>query len=341
MEHLLKMRNVELAFKDFVGSAPCDLRQRAFEVQEIHTLIENSDPKYHPLLLSNYTYVLPEDYFFDPAQDVAAFQHYRYMPASYHEHEFFELACVLSGSFTNYTQGTCLTLVPGDVMIMAPHIRHAVSTFADDGIMINILIRSSTFEQNFMNALPQNDLLRNFFVNTLYKTSTTPYLLFKTGKDPQLQAYILSLSEESRRNRRYRNTMLTAMTSIFLALLLRNHEKDLIFPNLKPTSKNENTIFILQYMQKHYDTITLSHLAGFFNYSERQIQRIILAATGVSFRENILMLRMAHAAEKLKNTGLTISDIASSVGYYDASNFRHIFKKYYGTTPQQYRNEHA
>jgi len=100
---------------------------------------------------------------------------------------------------------------------------------------------------------------------------------------------------------------------------------------------NENVIFILQYMQKHYTTITLSHLADFFNYSERQMQRIITTVTGLSFSENIKKMRMTHAAGLLTNTNLTVQEIAEMSGYYDASSFRHLFKRFYGQTPQQYR----
>ena len=128
-----------------------------------------------------------------------------------------------------------------------------------------------------------------------------------------------------------------AFVALFLVTLLRNHEANVIIPGIAPSLMNENTIYILQYMQMHYTTITLSELAQFFNYSERQIQRIITATTGMSFSDNIKRMRMNRASELLKDSTMTISEIAESLGYYDASNFRHIFKNYYGMTPQQYR----
>lgn len=98
-------------------------------------------------------------------------------------------------------------------------------------------------------------------------------------------------------------------------------------------------VFILEYMQKNYTTITLSHLSDFFNYSERQMNRIIKTATGMTFGENIKKLRMNHAARLLSESSTAIRTIAELLGYYDVSNFRKIFKSYYGMTPSQYRDK--
>lgn len=47
--------------------------------------------------------------------------------------------------------------------------------------------------------------------------------------------------------------------------------------------------------------------------------------------------RMNKARDLLKSTGLSISEIAAQVGYDDALAFSKIFKKEYGTSPTQYR----
>lgn len=96
---------------------------------------------------------------------------------------------------------------------------------------------------------------------------------------------------------------------------------------------NENTIFILEYMQKNYSTITLAHLAKFFNYSERQIHRIIKSTTGMTFGENIKKIRMSHAAKLLSESNMTIQEIADLLGYYDVSSFRKVFKSFYNAPP--------
>lgn len=336
INHLLPMRELECEYKELYELHP-EIADHGLNLDDFKTIIEKSDDKYQNLYLDDLSAFLEEDKFFQRSQDVSAFHHYRFMPAIYHEHDFFEVACVLSGSFHNFIGEQDVLLTEGDILILAPHTKHAVCSFHEDSILINILIRKSTFHEHFMEVLPDNDLLHSFFAKTLYQPSSTPYLLFKTGTDDALTNCILEMNNEFRRNKQYKNTMLAALTSIFFVTLLRKHEKDVIIPGLNPSIMNENTIFILEYMQKNYATITLSHLADFFNYSERQIQRIITTATGYSFSDNIKRIRMKHAARLLKDTDMTIVDIAASLGYYDASSFRHIFKHYYKITPQQYR----
>jgi len=90
-------------------------------------------------------------------------------------------------------------------------------------------------------------------------------------------------------------------------------------------------------MENNYADITLKQMAEFFSYSERQLSRIIKTATGKNYEALIRDLRMRRAKELLEYSDLSISEISDSLGYYDTSNFRQAFKKYYRTTPADYR----
>lgn len=61
----------------------------------------------------------------------------------------------------------------------------------------------------------------------------------------------------------------------------------------------------------------------------------------MSFSENILKLKMNHAARLLSNPDLSITMIAEELGYSDAGNFRAVFKKYYGVTPMEFRTQQS
>ena len=339
MEELLKMRKIEQDYKNYYMESGLRTEEQAISITELRKIFAEGNARYRHLFREDFFGSLMEDAFFPKKQDISVIQHFRYMPATFHQHDFFELACVLSGSFINFIENQKIRLYPGDIFILSPHTRHAVCAYQDDAVMVNILIRSSTFEQHFLKILPDNGLLYDFFVRTLYDSPNAPYLLFKTGKDSALSSYILQIIREFQRNRRYKSTMLSSLLAIFFVTLLRNHEKDVVVPSIKPAVMSENVIFILQYMQKHFTTITLSHLAEFFNYSDRQMQRIIKTVTGLSFSENIKKMRMNYAAELLSKTHLTVQEIAEMSGYCDVRSFRQLFKSFYGRTPQQYREQ--
>lgn len=127
--------------------------------------------------------------------------------------------------------------------------------------------------------------------------------------------------------------------TIYFSLLLRNHEQNVIIPNPKQHSPESNFIYMLHYLQSNYMTTSLKEFADFFNYSERQINRILHDYTDLSFSENIQKLKMNKAAVLLANPQLSLSDIAASCGYSNTSYFRNTFLKYYGETPADYRKK--
>lgn len=342
MDALYTLRDMELSFQGYFKATGFQTLERALTPEEFEKLQAASGKEVLPLLSQSLDFLTPslsEADFFLEREDISALQHLRYMPAIYHVGEFFELECVLSGEVTSFVEERLLTLSAGDVLILGPGTRHAACTYEEEGIMINILVRQSTFEKRFLHLLPDADIIRGFFQNALYHSPSTPYLLFPTGDGAFLQRHILPLLRECERNSRYKNTMLGSMLSMFLVELLRSHEKDVVIPTLDPSVMREDTLFILEYMQKNIATISLSHLAEFFNYSERQMRRIIKTATGMSFSENRERIRMRMAEDLLKNTGRTVADIADCLGYCDISAFRHAFRLYAQKTPSEYREE--
>jgi AraC family transcriptional activator of pobA len=339
-ENIRRLRPLEQEFKHFYETTGLQTSAAPLTMDDFTALLEEQYPDYRHLNICSpvdFTESLSEDQYFQTQLDVAAIESLRYVPALLHRHQFFEVACVLSGNVKNFNGSQAMDLCTGDILIMPPDSSHGICTYEDDCIMINILIRATTFEHHFLNLLPKDDILYGFFVNTLYGSSDTPYLLFRTGDDVDLREQVLRILQESGRNNRYKNTMLTSLLSVFFVDLMRNHEKDVVIPILNESVMNQDTIFIIEYMQKNFSTITLRHLAAFFNYSERQMQRIIRTATGLSFTGNIRKIRLNHAKELLSTTPLSVQEIADYLGYYDTSGFRHAFRSGTGMAPQEFR----
>ena len=60
---------------------------------------------------------------------------------------------------------------------------------------------------------------------------------------------------------------------------------------------------------------------------------------GKSPQEFLISYRMKKAAELLKLTSLSISDIGNAVGYPNQLHFSRAFKHVYGISPRQWRFE--
>lgn len=282
-----------------------------------------------------------ESVFFEQEYDVAVFRHIRYLPPITHAHKFFEMICVLSGTCTNSIAGTSFQMNPGDICIIAPNTSHSLQAFSDDCIIYNFLIRASTFDTTFLEILSDKDILAEFFTKALYNNQNSTYLLFKTGNDKDLEDFIFHIYSENARDLKYKNRMLNSLISAFFIILLRNHEKDVIVPNPAGEEYDANIIFILNYMQSNFRTLSLAELARFFNYSERHLSRLIKDYTGSSFTSIIRELKVHKAAEMLKNPNTPLSEIIEASGYSDLSNFYRSFKKYYDVTPVEYRQKYV
>ena len=66
----------------------------------------------------------------------------------------------------------------------------------------------------------------------------------------------------------------------------------------------------------------------------------IKSLTGMGIMEYVTRKRMMEASELLKNSRLSISEIAVRTGYTDNQYFSRAFRQYSGTAPSFYRKQH-
>ncbi len=282
---------------------------------------------------------LDEDSFFNPGENVGIVEHARYLPPLLHSHTFFELVYNREGTCTNYMDNKAHTLLPGDICIIAPGHEHALAAFSDDADIINLQIRTSTFENSFLGLLSDKDVLSNFFMHCLYNIQDQNCITFRTGNDTVLTDISAQLSKEFFGDSKYRGRMMDTLISLFFIHLLRVHEKDVLMVPDGNSANDENLILMLQYIQNNYANLTLAELARFFGYSERHITRIIKNSTGKNYSEITKELRMKKAAELLGNKEIPINSIMEMIGYNDLSTFYKAFKSYYGMSPAKYREQ--
>lgn len=94
----------------------------------------------------------------------------------------------------------------------------------------------------------------------------------------------------------------------------------------------------IEYMSEHLDeTLRVGRLAERAGISASHLGVLFRAATGVSPREYLRLLRMHQACCWLSGTGFQVKDIASRLGYRDAFHFSRAFKAFTGVSPTCYR----
>lgn len=77
----------------------------------------------------------------------------------------------------------------GDICIIPPEVEHSLYVF-DDSVIINILIRKSTFNDTFLEVLSDENILSSFFIKILYTKSYDKYIIFRANNNPKIKELI-------------------------------------------------------------------------------------------------------------------------------------------------------
>lgn len=85
---------------------------------------------------------------------------------------------------------------------------------------------------------------------------------------------------------------------------------------------------------------SLDKIADTFHISRRHLTRLFRAHTGVSINDWLQQQRIELAANLLKDTDLSITDIASHVGFESPSHFASIFRQHHSQPPFLWRKQH-
>ena len=90
--------------------------------------------------------------------------------------------------------------------------------------------------------------------------------------------------------------------------------------------------------QNFQNDISVEEIASFCGLNRTYFGRIFKETVGKSPQQFLLSYRMAKAAELLKLTALSVSDIGNAVGYPNQLHFSRAFKNVYGVSPREWRN---
>lgn len=97
-----------------------------------------------------------------------------------------------------------------------------------------------------------------------------------------------------------------------------------------------------KYIQEHLaEDLTAELLAGQAYISKTHLFRLFRQEENMTPVEYITRTRLFYARELLKNPEMSITRIATSVGYSNYSYFTRLFRKEFGMTPSQYQRKYG
>ncbi|MCD8151426.1 MAG: AraC family transcriptional regulator [Clostridiales bacterium] len=132
-------------------------------------------------------------------------------------------------------------------------------------------------------------------------------------------------------------TCCLAAMQCYLSLIFTELLRDQIYTAEKENLQDTNLTEILTYISNHLNDISLNSLAEHFHYDSAYLSKLLKKYFGRTFSNLVSEMRVSRVATYLLNNDISIDAIVEQLGYYDRSYFNRVFRKRYGCSPQEYR----
>lgn len=135
-------------------------------------------------------------------------------------------------------------------------------------------------------------------------------------------------------------------TSLEEIASLAKQSLDLLIEEFAQQLERQNSPYLVavqNYIERHYQdpNLSLDEIAVAVGLSPSYLSTLFSEILGLRLFEYINRFRLNRSMSVLLNTDKTINEIADDFGFSSARSYIRNFKKYYNTTPGQYRKQHA
>ena len=252
-------------------------------------------------------------------------KHPRYnMP--HHWHNETELMYVRKGHFLLSINGKEYTLKEGDLCYIAEGALHG-------GIPQDCIYECLVFDSNSL--LHHMDLVQNY-LNDIENGSHFIQPVFTAKQPGILKCASRMFAAAQSEKRGWELLALAGLYDFYGTVIQQNYRED-SSADANTSQRVRQIKTALEYIEQNYNkpiTLeTLAHISGLSAKYFCRYFRNILNRTPIDY---LNYYRMERASLLLEEGKLSVTDVAYACGYNDSSYFVRIFKKYKGTTPNQY-----
>lgn len=252
----------------------------------------------------------------------------------FHRQDFFFINYAYRNGYNalSATYDNLIAVHENEIYVGQPYSGYALRGKSEKEIVIlGVLVRKEAFFREFLPLVYADAALFRFFVNPQRNQFSDEFIHLSLPAQHAIRSLLELMVMEYTDAKNDTQQVLKSMLQTLLLEIARRRRLQASVAVPKPVSGR-----LLAYMDDHSDAVTLKVIANRFGYHPNYVSALLHRETGHTFSEILLEKRMERAALLLKNTAFPIEEIASLLGYGNASNFYKAFKSYYGTTPREY-----
>lgn len=273
----------------------------------------------------------------EKGQLISVRPHTRFVHFPAHRHNYVEMIYMCSGRLRQKIDDEELVLKEGELLLLSQNAVQEIETAEKEDIAVNFIILPEFFDRTLQMMGTEENQLRSFIIECLKgRESSVSYLHFKVADLLPIQNLVENLVWTIL-NRQPNRRSIHQITMGLLFLQLMNYTE-----RVEAGRQDQEQIVllsVLRYIEENYRMGQMSELAEKLHYDSCSMSRMIRRMTGKTYTELLQEKRLQQAVFLLETTEMCVSDIGERVGYENLSYFHRIFRKRYGVSPGEFRNE--
>ena len=156
----------------------------------------------------------------------------------------------------------------------------------------------------------------------------------------EISQFCVRLVDEHRLRHKNSAVVARALTDLLIIDLLRDYEKSSHHKQKKTDAAAVRVARVLEWVDNcDEDTISIGQMAKVAGLSTSSFHRKFWDVVGVTPKDYIVRKRIETARDMLKQTDISIIDIAMQCGFSTSQYFATVFRRYTGFTPSEYRKQ--
>ncbi len=263
-----------------------------------------------------------------------------FLEVPFHWHEEAELIAIKKGKGVVLVDLSPYEVEAGDIVFVLPGQLHAIRQRGDCVMEYeNILFRAELLEGSGV------DLCSTHFLHPLFSglVNFSPYIGAGCTYFETISACIAQIDSVcSRRPFGYQMAVKGFLFQLLFELVTNHTMAQETGSLIGHRKALEKVKLVLAYVQRNYGrAITIEEIAGVCHYSKSHFMKFFKEAMGMGFVQYLNDYRLGIASQRLLSGQEGILEVAASCGFENLSYFNRLFKRKYGISPSQFRNQYV
>ena len=304
---------------------------------EERAILEEKPEVIKDLYTNQNNFIIESEKFLGDDSLIMVRKHTRFVDFPKHKHDYIEVNYVYHGKLKQTVGNEPLTLKKGELLFLNQHIEHEIQASNEEDIIINFIIKPEFFDFIFSFISTDNSITKFIFSSLFDNSQAGQFLYFMVSEVKSIQELVQKIIGEIIHPSNLSESTIKLYMGLLLIELIKNVDK------VKHNEENESSEYIivesLKYIDKHYRSASLYDLSEKLNQTHYSLSKTIKKVTNLTFKELLQERRLTKAKELLEHTNIPVTLVAEEIGYDNISYFYRIFKRKYGVTPKQYREQ--